>query len=167
MSYFSCDGDHSVRDSHRWRCKINRVWKLTSMLVLLGWLCTNLAIGHHIPAAHAAPTQITIALSGAKIRESSPAAADFNGDGYKEIVVGGTDGILHVVFQPEDSVKPGDITYAISGTLRPFGDLVRKIASSQDIRLHLIQWSHPEFLFFVNRAELAAVPRTVLSNPYQ
>jgi hypothetical protein len=36
-------------------------------------------------------------LNGAKIVGSSPTAADFNGDGYKEIVVGGSDGILHVV----------------------------------------------------------------------
>jgi hypothetical protein len=86
-----------MHDSLRWRCKINRVWKLAALPVLLGLVCTSLAIGRTIPDAHAAPSQVTIGLSGANIRESSPAATDFNADGYKEIVVGGTDGVLHVV----------------------------------------------------------------------
>jgi len=40
---------------------------------------------------------IAIPLSGALIIGSAPAAADFNGNGYKEIVVGGSDGILYVI----------------------------------------------------------------------
>ncbi len=42
-------------------------------------------------------TYLIVPLEGAQIKGSSPVAADFNGDGYKEIVVGGSDGVLHVV----------------------------------------------------------------------
>ncbi len=44
-----------------------------------------------------ASTYVAVPLNGAKIVGSAPAAVDFNGDGYKEIVVGGSDGILHVI----------------------------------------------------------------------
>ncbi|MBN2391084.1 MAG: VCBS repeat-containing protein [Anaerolineae bacterium] len=47
-------------------------------------------------SVQAYPTASKIPLSGKQIKESSPATADFNGDGYKEIVVGGPDGILYV-----------------------------------------------------------------------
>ncbi len=40
---------------------------------------------------------VIITLSGAQIKYSSLATADFNGDGYKEIVAGGIDGVLYVV----------------------------------------------------------------------
>ena len=45
----------------------------------------------------AIPQYTAVALSGAQVIGSSPTAADFDGDGYKELVVGGSDGILHVV----------------------------------------------------------------------
>jgi hypothetical protein len=38
-----------------------------------------------------------ITLSGARITNASVATADFNGDGYKEIVAGGGDGMLYVI----------------------------------------------------------------------
>ncbi len=44
-----------------------------------------------------AGTPTIVPLNGEMIVGSSPSAADFNGDGYKEIVVGGRDGVLHVV----------------------------------------------------------------------
>jgi len=39
----------------------------------------------------------TVTLSGERIAQSSAAAADFDGDGDKEIVIGGQDGILYVL----------------------------------------------------------------------
>ena len=38
-----------------------------------------------------------IKLSGTDIENSTPALADFNGDGIKEIIAGGTDGMLYVL----------------------------------------------------------------------
>ena len=43
------------------------------------------------------PSPPTVLLSGERIMQSSPAAADFDGDGDKEIVVGGQDGMLYVL----------------------------------------------------------------------
>ncbi|MCA9917279.1 MAG: VCBS repeat-containing protein [Anaerolineales bacterium] len=45
----------------------------------------------------AAPANTTITLGGGRITRSSPVAADLNGNGRKEIVVGASDGILYVV----------------------------------------------------------------------
>lgn len=48
--------------------------------------------------SHATPNdEICVALSGEHIVQSSAAVADFDGDGDKEIVVGGSDGKLYVV----------------------------------------------------------------------
>jgi len=44
-----------------------------------------------------------IVLSGKRVFYSSPATADFNGDGYKEIVVGGEDGMLYVLSTSDGS----------------------------------------------------------------
>lgn len=49
------------------------------------------------PAVSAPGAPIKVALDGRQITQSSPAAADFNGNGYKEIVVGGPDGMLYVI----------------------------------------------------------------------
>ncbi|MBL7201590.1 MAG: VCBS repeat-containing protein [Anaerolineae bacterium] len=46
---------------------------------------------------HDASLRAKVTLSGGIIRESSPAAADFDGDGDQEIVVGGQDGMLYVI----------------------------------------------------------------------
>ncbi|MCL5994589.1 MAG: FG-GAP-like repeat-containing protein [Chloroflexi bacterium] len=45
----------------------------------------------------AAPTPPVVTLNGQAIQQSSPAAADFDGDGDKEIVIGGSDGMLYVI----------------------------------------------------------------------
>lgn len=47
--------------------------------------------------SRAAPTLPTVTLSGERIEQSSVAIADFNGDGDKEIVIGGRDGMLYVI----------------------------------------------------------------------
>jgi hypothetical protein len=39
----------------------------------------------------------TVSLSGERVLQASPAAADFDGDGDKEIVIGGGDGMLYVI----------------------------------------------------------------------
>jgi hypothetical protein len=49
------------------------------------------------PFVTAQANYTSVTLSGAEIVGSSPTTADFDGDGYKEVVVGGSDGILHVV----------------------------------------------------------------------
>ncbi len=56
---------------------------------------SGLAVPSPSRAAAAAPA--VVALPGERIEQSSPTATDFNGNGYKEIVVGGRDGVLHVV----------------------------------------------------------------------
>jgi hypothetical protein len=48
-------------------------------------------------SASFAISSTTVILSGARVRQSSPAAADFDGDGDKEIVIGGEDGRLYVL----------------------------------------------------------------------
>ncbi|HFQ93808.1 MAG TPA: VCBS repeat-containing protein [Anaerolineae bacterium] len=56
-----------------------------------GWL-------HSQPTAvQAAPAAALITLGGTRIKHAAPAAADFNGDGYKEIVVGTYDGRLFIL----------------------------------------------------------------------
>lgn len=48
-------------------------------------------------------TEATVSLVGDTIAQSSPAAADFDGDGDKEIVVGGNDGVLFVLAYEDSS----------------------------------------------------------------
>jgi hypothetical protein len=63
-------------------------------MLLLG--SGGLALGYD--QARATPTATVITLpTGERIAEASLAVADFNGDGYKEVVAGGQDGMLHVV----------------------------------------------------------------------
>jgi hypothetical protein len=49
---------------------------------------------HRWQPALAAPQEIVIDLAGKQLEISTVAAADFNGDGYKEIVAGGSDGMV-------------------------------------------------------------------------
>jgi hypothetical protein len=64
------------------------------MLVVLLAVSPLLGRGSFSASMQVEPTEIL--LNGALISKSSVAAADFDGDGFKEIVVGGCDGILHV-----------------------------------------------------------------------
>lgn len=52
-------------------------------------------MGHS--AGSLAVSRAAVTLSGERIAQSSPAAADFDGDGDKEIVIGGRDGRLYVL----------------------------------------------------------------------
>jgi hypothetical protein len=58
----------------------------------------NFLSSDHARVSASAAQAIEISISsGAPILYSSVAVADFNGDGYKEIVAGGSDGKLHIV----------------------------------------------------------------------
>jgi hypothetical protein len=70
--------------------KRSSILVLITLLILLPWLKGPIAASR----LNYAPPEVS--LSGAQIK-ASPAAADFNGNGYKEIVVGGTDGRLYVI----------------------------------------------------------------------
>ncbi|MDY6878317.1 MAG: VCBS repeat-containing protein [Chloroflexota bacterium] len=69
----------------------------TLLMVLLVVVSTGIARNEASTIARAAPQETIISLSGERIRNSGLAAADFNGDGYKEIVAGGVDGVLYVI----------------------------------------------------------------------
>jgi len=71
------------------------VKKAPLLLTLISLLIASSWPRRFILPVSAQPTKIP--LSGSQITQSSPAAADFNGNGYKEIVVGGQDGMLYVV----------------------------------------------------------------------
>ena len=76
---------------------MNQIQRAIMICVLLGLLITA-PLSHKDPAAATPQADyVAITLNGAVIVGSAPTAADFNGDGYKEIVVGGKDGILHVL----------------------------------------------------------------------
>ncbi len=60
----------------------------------------SIYLGQHVTftTSHpASPVNPTVTLSGERIMQGSPAAADFDGDGDKEIVIGGRDGMLYVL----------------------------------------------------------------------
>ncbi|KAA3658846.1 MAG: VCBS repeat-containing protein [Chloroflexi bacterium] len=60
----------------------------------------SLTIWHNINNTHllgAAPNSQTVVLGGERIEYSSPVAADLNGNGRKEIVVGAKDGMVYVL----------------------------------------------------------------------
>jgi hypothetical protein len=72
-------------------------WLLSISLMLLGMF---LSIGTSVeinPIVRAAPNSAIVVLGGERIQHGSPAVADFDGDGDKEIVVGAYDGMLYVV----------------------------------------------------------------------
>ncbi len=68
---------------------IKRVWMLIGSVVFITVFVLNYV--------SAAPQVTQINLPGSRITYSSVATADFNGDGYKEIIVGGGDAMLYVV----------------------------------------------------------------------
>lgn len=72
-------------------------WALSIFVVLLFLLF------HSMPVlSETYPSQV-ITLSGKRIFYSGLATADFNNDGYKEIVAGGSDGILYVLSTADGS----------------------------------------------------------------
>ena len=75
----------------------SRARAFIAAVIALGTVATFLRGGRTASLATPVSTYVAVSLNGAKVIGSSPAAADFNGDGYKEIVVGGSDGILHVI----------------------------------------------------------------------
>ena len=75
---------------------MNKIQRIPSALTLVIFLVVGLSLSGRAPSASAGANLVQIPLNGARITESSPATADFNGDGFKEIIVGGSDGILHV-----------------------------------------------------------------------
>lgn len=75
---------------------MNWIWKYSKMLLIVILLLSFTQVSN----ASMAITQadyVSVSLNGSKIVGSSPTAMDFNGDGYKEIVVGGSDGVLHII----------------------------------------------------------------------
>jgi hypothetical protein len=76
---------------------VTSVGKIGTLLVLLAVVCAGSAGSGILTTTRAAPQETVIYLSGERIQCASLATADFNGDGYKEIVAGGEDGILYVV----------------------------------------------------------------------
>jgi FG-GAP-like repeat len=80
-------------------CKKHRVssMALAIALVLVLEMVCKCALGPSLSRAATATTSPTVTLSGERIEQSSAATADFNGDGRKEIVVGGRDGMLYVI----------------------------------------------------------------------
>jgi len=70
---------------------------LATTLVLVGLVAASPWLSVATSSASYQAVSTEILLNGAKVTTSSAATADFDGDGYKEIVVGGSDGILHVV----------------------------------------------------------------------
>ena len=79
-----------------------RIAVLAIMLLIVGMMVIgpspnplpNLSSGH---TSLAAPQETVINLAGAAIRRAGLATADFNGDGYKEIIAAGSDGVLYIL----------------------------------------------------------------------
>ncbi|VAW34383.1 hypothetical protein MNBD_CHLOROFLEXI01-3683, partial [hydrothermal vent metagenome] len=71
--------------------------KLTIIMVVMLSLLQHLNRVEETPTTVAAPNNATIILGGDRITFSSPAAADLNGNGRKEIVVGAEDGMIYVI----------------------------------------------------------------------
>jgi hypothetical protein len=78
-------------------------WSKVEIALRLALVCVWTGAGvsyqgtHPVVSAAPGVTETYIPLGNARIRHSAPAAADFNGDGYKEIIAGGSDGMLYVV----------------------------------------------------------------------
>jgi hypothetical protein len=70
-------------------------------LAVLLMFVLALGLGWHLvlkpTRSWAAPSDPTLLLSGERIIQASPATADFDRDGDKEIVIGGKDGMLYVI----------------------------------------------------------------------
>lgn len=72
--------------------------RMNLLLLVMGTLLYVVIESSSSPTSvAAAPNNTTIILGGSRITHSSPVAADLNGNGRKEIVVGASDGMLYVV----------------------------------------------------------------------
>ena len=71
--------------------------KLSILMVVMVFLLQQLSRTKEVPTTEAAPNNATIVLGGERITYAPPAAADLNGNGRKEIVVGATDGMVYVI----------------------------------------------------------------------
>ena len=71
----------------------------TPFVICVFALAVGLTVGELVNPhpSLAAMDSTMVTLPGDRVEQSSPAAADFDGDGDKEIVIGGRDGIVHVV----------------------------------------------------------------------
>ena len=78
--------------------QINLLGKIGVLMVLLAVAAASSGQNGYPAFAQATVQETAITLAGARILNASLATADFNGDGYKEIVAGGKDGRLHVVY---------------------------------------------------------------------
>jgi hypothetical protein len=70
---------------------------LVPVLALVMGSAWRFAVRPSLLRADMATTPPKLTLSGERIEQSSAATADFNGDGRKEIVIGGRDGMLYVI----------------------------------------------------------------------
>ena len=68
---------------------LGKIFAILGLLTLISWM-------PGVTTMRAA-ANVVVDLGGERIKEASPAAADFNNNGYKEIVIGGPDGMLYVV----------------------------------------------------------------------
>ena len=100
--YFDC-GKMVMRCLRFWqaeRYKMKRVTQISRigiLMVLLIAASAGSVQSGRLALAQATAQETVISLSGDRIYYAGLATADFNGDGYKEIVAGGRDGMLYVV----------------------------------------------------------------------
>jgi len=83
-----------LRKVKRKRTRVSAMVIVTVLVLVLGIIWQS-APG--LSPSRAAPTDTSVTLSGERIEQSSAAVADFDGDGDKEIVIGGRDGKLYVI----------------------------------------------------------------------
>ena len=88
--------------------RMSQASRIGILMVLLVMLSARAVPSGHLASAQATIQETVIGLSGDRIFYASLATADFNGDGYKEIVAGGKDGMWYVV-STSDGVTWGTV----------------------------------------------------------
>ena len=78
------------------KCRVSSM-VLVPILALVMGSTWRFAVRPSLLRADMATTPPKLTLTGERIEQSSAATADFNGDGRKEIVIGGRDGMLYVI----------------------------------------------------------------------
>ena len=101
--------------------------KLGILLIILATLVQFLATSNPSHVLLASPDDTTLVLGGGRITRSSPIAADLNGNGRKEIVVGAEDGILYVIAYNGSSWNKVWETQ----TAQPINATVNKVCANQ------------------------------------